>query len=234
MTAPARLQKWLSGGLRTVMLPTGTIFAFRIPDVEDLVQRGLVPEDLRAAALKFAAQTETGTLDTDELAKMLKFFRGMVAQMLRYIWEGPEEPIEAWIQFDPNDDHWKPVSLTQADFEEVMIEGDDYAALQAIVQRKLTAKGVTAISLRDRGLIRLEEFDKLIAGETTQRIGSWESFRFESGRAEPGADGGHVAPEAVDDGGDQRPANRADRRRSARHQARAVPRGAGASGEESV
>ena len=197
------------------MLPTGTIFAFRIPDPEDMVKRGLIPEELRRVALKFAAQAEQNAaeLDTDELTKMLRLFRGMVAQMLRYIWQGDEEPIDAWAQFDPSNPNWQPVTLTAADFEEVMIEGDDYAALQAIVQRQVTAKGVTALALRDRNLITLDEFDKMIAGESSKTVSAWASFRGNAGSSEPGARGEGMERAPVGVGIDNRSARRARARR---------------------
>jgi hypothetical protein len=189
-----RLQRWLAGGLRTVLLGSGEIFAVKLPDTEDMLAKGLIPQDLRAIALKFGASSlDVDTLDTEELARLLRFMRGLVAYMLRYVWDGPIEPIEDWQKYDATDKRWQPVTLTVADLEEGSIDGDDYAALQGIATRQFSVAELTALHLRDRSLISQAEADRQTEAGKKDTTKAWGSFRRQPGRAEPSGKGGEVA-----------------------------------------
>lgn len=204
MSNPSALQRWLGGGLKTVMLPTGTIFAYSIPPVEDLVARGLIPEHLRKVALQFAASAvDPLTMDTDSLSELLQFMRALIAQSLRYLWTGEQEPIEAWEQFAPGD-KWEPVTLTAADLQEAALDADDYAALFNLVGREATGVQITAQSLAEHGLLDRAEADQIISASRTATVPGWSSFRSERRRASAGAAGAAVGRKAVGAGGDQR------------------------------
>lgn len=174
------VQRWLGGGLKSVMLPTQTIFAFRIPDVEDLVAKGLIPEDLRKIALTFAASSvDPATMDTDGLTHLLRFMRTLIAQSLRYVWDGEIEPIEAWRTVDPGAKEWQVVSLTAGELAEAAIDADDYAALHGIVSRQFHADAVTAQSLAEGGFLKRAEADQIISEAKTKTVPGWSSFRGE-------------------------------------------------------
>lgn len=176
------------------MLPTGVVFALKVPDAQELIVKKLIPANLRSIALKFQAKAvDVESMDTEELAQMLTFLRMMVAHGLRYIWTGdpaerdPETHDFAWSKYLANDPRWEAVTLTQADLAEGTIDGDDYAALQGIVTREFGISEITALSLRERGLINEDEFERRKAGvESTRAL---ESFRGEQRRADPGAAG---------------------------------------------
>jgi hypothetical protein len=209
------LQRWLGGGLTTVMLPTGIVFAYQIPDTEQIVEKGLIPDELRKAALSFAASAiDPATMSTEELARALRFMRTLVAQSLRYVWAGPVEPIDAWMSFDPGREHWQPVTLTAADFEEAAIDADDYAALQGIVSRQFTARQITVNTLGERGLIDRKQADQIIAADNARTVPGWASFRDERRRSDAGASGGTLARPPVVNRASKRAASRAGTRRS--------------------
>ena len=216
------------------MLPSGEVFALKLPDVEEMIQRKLIPPDLRAIAVKFGASSlKPETMDTEELGKMLRFMRGMVAHMLRYVWNGPTEPIDAWSKFDAtrvqppgnadeNFNGWLPITVTLADLEEGSIDGDDYAALQGIATRTLSCAEVTTLSLADRKLISDAEAEQRKADAASESTPGWRSFRGKHGSSEPGDDGGQVArttddvPADTDRSGPEVPARRRTASSSAR------------------
>lgn len=209
------LRRWLGGGLKTCMLPTGVIFAFRLPDVEDMLAKGLIPDDLRKEALKFGASAiNPETMDVEGLERLLRFMRVLVSQSLRYIWDGPVDPIEAWAEYAPDAAEWQPVTLTAADLEEAAIDADDYAALQGIVSRQFTARQITAQSLGEHKFIPQEQADQIIAEEQSRTVPGWASFRGERRRAPAGAAGGSVAGQTVGNRGRKRPARSGGARRS--------------------
>ena len=223
------IDRWLAGGLRTVLLSSGAIFAVKLPDVEELLQKELIPSDLRQIALKFGASSlNVDKMETAELAKLLRFMRGMVANSLRYMWNGSIEPIDAWQKFDQSmvleDDAaedtpgWISVAVTLADLEEGSIDGDDYAALQGIVSREFSASQVTALHLRDRNLLPEAEADRRVADAAKDTTAGWRTFRDKQRGAEPGSDGGEVPRDADDMAAEpdrSGPTVRARRRRAA-------------------
>jgi hypothetical protein len=191
------------------MLQSGTIFAYRLPDVEDIVAKGLIPDELRQHALKFAASAvDPATMDTKELADLLRMMRLLVAQSLRYIWTGPIEPIEAWREFEPGA-NWQSVTLTLADLEESAIDTDDYAALQGIISRTFTARQITVMSLVEHGLMTQGDADPILAADNARTVSGWSSFREERRRADARPTGGKVARQAVGTRGRKRAASRA-------------------------
>lgn len=178
------------------MLPSGVIFALKVPDVEELLRRNLIPDDLRQIALKFGASSvRPETMDGDALEKLLRFMRGLVANSLRYVWEGTVEPFADWQTFRPElvkPACWAPVALTLSDLEEGSIDGDDYAALQGIVSREWSPAQITAMSMRDRGMLSPGEADQVIDDERKQTVPEWKSFRGERRGAAAGGASGEV------------------------------------------
>jgi len=192
----AVLDRWLAGGQRPVLLPSGAAFRVRVPDVEEMLSRGLLPEDLRSIALKFGASSVTPeTLDTDALAQLLKFMRTMVAHSLKSIWNGPEP--QSFADLHRDDAPWEPIQLTFADLEEGTIDGDDYAALQGIAMRKFTPEQITAYTLKERGRITAAEAEGMAEGAVPETVKGWTGFRGDTGSPDPGAASGTVvrAPE---------------------------------------
>lgn len=198
-----RVQRWLAGGLRTVLLSSGTIFAVKMPDVEELLTKGLIPPALRAIALKFgAASIQPETMEQEELADLLRLMRTMVANELRYVWNGDIEPIETWARFDPKlvldadaedgTPGWIPVTVTLGDLEEGSIDGDDYAALQGIATRQFSPIELTAMHLKDRQLLSDSEADRQIEDARKDTVSAWGSFRGGRRSGESGASGGSV------------------------------------------
>lgn len=196
------------------MLPSGQAFRLRVPDVESLVSRGLMPDDLRQMALKFGASTlDPESLDTEALTQMLRFMRTMVAFSLQSIWDG-EKPPESIAELHAEDAPWQPITVSVGMLEEGSIDGDDYAALQGIVQRRFTAEAITAMSLRERGFLTVAEAEQIAEGGETTR--QWSNFRDGPERGDPGEDSGAVRDAPVDDARDSGSGRRArGRRRSA-------------------
>ena len=181
----AILDRWLSGGTRPILLPSGVAFRLRIPDAEEMIVRGLVPADLRETALKFGASAITPeTLDMDALARLLRFMRTMVAHSLKSVWTGPEPMTFA--DLHASDAPWEPVQVTLADLEEGTIDGDDYAALQGIMARKFTPEQITAYTLRERGRITKEQAEGIAEAGVPETMKGWASFRGKPGSPDPG------------------------------------------------
>lgn len=182
----AVLDRWLAGGQRPVLLPSGTAFRIRIPDAEELIIRGLVPSDLREIALKFGASSVTPeTLDTESLSLLLRFMRTMVAHSLKSIWSGPTSP-QTFAELMAADAPWEPISVMLADLEEGTIDGDDYAALQGIATRKFTPEQITAYTLKERGRITKADAEAIAEAAVPETVRGWSSFRGEAGSPDPG------------------------------------------------
>lgn len=208
---PDAVQAWLGGGLKTVMLPSGAIVAFRVPDPEELIAKQLIPDDLRKEALKFAASAvNVETMDTQSLANLLSVMRSLVANALRYMWSGPIEPVDAWASYTPSDD-WQPMSITSRMLEESAVDPDDYAALQGIVSREFTARQITTMALVEHGIMSQADGDVVLAEERQKTPEGWASFRGERRGAAAGATGAAVGKQAV--------GNRRARRSSSRARA---------------
>lgn len=209
---PDAVAAWLGGGLKTVMLPSGAIFAFRVPDAEELVAKQIIPDDLRKEALKFAASAvNVENMDTAALANLLSVMRSMVANSLRYIWNGPIEPIEAWEKYEPGES-WQAVTITPHMLEESAVDPDDYAALQGIVSREFTARQITTMALVEHGIVSQADGDTVLAEERQKTPEGWASFRRERRGAAAGTSGAAVGKPPV--------GNRGDRRSGARARAR--------------
>jgi hypothetical protein len=213
-----RLQAWLAGGLRAVMLPTGIIFRVRIPDVEEMLSKGLLPPDLRAIALKFGASgVNPETMDTEGLQTLLRFMRTLVAHSIRYVWDA-EPTDDRWRDQAFAGDPWQPVTVSVGMLEEGSIDGDDYAALQGIVTRQFTPNQITALSMKDHGLIDALEADRIVADEGSGTVGGWASFRGERRGADAGDNGAAVERASVEPArtaSPKRQRNRAPARRRA-------------------
>jgi hypothetical protein len=191
------------------MLPSGVIFAYSPPAVEELVARGLMPEELRKVAMQFAASAvNPETMDTGALSELMRFLRVLIAQSLHYIWIGNPEPIEEWATYDAAKS-WQSVTITAADLEESSVDQDDYAALTLLVSRETTAQQLTAQSLAEHGLIGREEADRRIAESKAAAVPGWSSFRSERRGADPGSTGAAVARSPVRAGGRKRSGDRA-------------------------
>lgn len=195
----ARIDRWLSGGFRTVMLPSGEIFALKMPEIEAMLQANMIPSDLRGLAMKFGATSiRPETMDTDALAELLRFVRTLVAYSLRYVWDGPVEPITAWQTYDAADAHWQAVTVTVADLEEASIDGDDYAALHGIVTRQISPNEITTGTLLDQGLIDRGDAERRMLEARAEGTASWSSFRGERRSSDAGEASGDMVDGPVE------------------------------------
>lgn len=203
-TEPAKgsnpaLELWAGAGLREVLLPSGTEAKVRLIPVEQLVKRGLIPDDLTNIALQFATSgVETAKLDAEGMSTFLRMVDEVVAQMVREIRVG---------------DEWVPVTLTPAMFEEFDFPGDDLEQLGLIAIRRKTPELVTLESMRGRGQ-KISDGQKR---EAEQADGS--SVPFQDARSEPevpddSGDGGTVRVAPLGTPRDIRSGGRARSRRS--------------------
>lgn len=201
-----RLAKWLGGGLRLAWLPTGIAFRVRVPDVEDLVTRELLPDDLVQIALRYQASGGAGdmrTVPVAELQQMLRFMRSLVAFMVQDVWEADDPPPldegekpRAWIDRWNEMDGWSPVSLTLGMLEEGRLDGDDYAALQGIAQRTFTPEQITLLTAVEHGHMTADQTEGAINADAKATTPGWGTFRRKRNGAPGRADGGAVRPVA--------------------------------------
>ena len=222
------LHRMAGAGLRVVLLPgTFTWARLRIPGIEQLLRKKLLPSDLRAIASKFATSGIDFSDATDEdVDAFLNFTDQMVALSWRDVdargpAAGPEPPAD-----DSPD--WLPVRLNGAELEEYELDVDDLQAIAAIALRRQSSRVVTLLAKREAGYLTDEEQDQLEGSvrDAEEEEPTARSFRGpdrEPGGDTPRSDGGAVLDEpepAPPDGG---PGDRVLDRRRAR--AEAGPRG---------
>jgi hypothetical protein len=184
---PSAIDKWISGGLRYVELPSGTSMRVRIPSTERMLRAGTMPEGLREMALKFATTgIALDELDAAAAENFLRMKDHLVADSIREIYEGD----------DPDPEHategWTPVKISATDLEEFEIDPDDLSALSAITLRQTTVNSVTAATRRDRGRITNAEAETIVADERGDTLPAWENFRepaVRTDRARPAGEG---------------------------------------------
>lgn len=196
------------------MLPSGVMVRLeRDVTAAGMVQRGIMPSELRSLALQFSgAGVSISTLSEEELASYRRMELVYITQLV--------------LAFKPPKGKWTPFRLTIEELEAdpPKIPSVDLEALQDIVRRRRTLRQVDAVSRLQHELITPEEASKIVDEEFLKTIVAWRSFRDQLGIGEPGAGGevlgNEAEPAPVDSGSGHRPRRRRSRRaKSDGHQA---------------
>lgn len=208
------LAAWGRSALRPVVLPSGMRALVKLPGVQDLVENGAFPQELRAMAARFGSGgIEVSKLSPEEIPTFVRLTYELVARAVKYL-AMPDS--EAWDLFlrqggDPAAEGWEPVTLDASFFAgESDVDQADVQALAQIAGRTMTPNEVTIASCADRG-VPMPGAKKLDPDEGG-RVSDLASFREERGRAVPRTDGEDVRPDAVRVPRGERPGHRLRRR----------------------
>jgi len=201
MPQSTALNAWAERGLRLVVLPTGTQVKVRLPPMDSLIRRGIIPPELRAMALKFAtAGVDLEKLTDDELEQFLQFKNRLVAECVKYV---ANEPAGT----PPDQVTWEAVTLRAEDLEEFQLDDSDLTAINAVAMRQATPEAVSADALATLGLTQEAQAarDAVTPG---QAVPDYAAFR-----GEPGGPGDRVPGEDVGDAALATPGHRRSGRR---------------------
>lgn len=180
-----------------VTLPSGTRVRGVMPDIDYLVRKGLMSDDLlRAVATIEAADQETPGRQREPGEREAIARENLVeaAGWLR----------DAWDQ-DAGD--WAPLTVT-GDTIDDLFAPDDVTALVGIILGRSTPAQVTAAYQELAGEISAELGRRIQEEEAGATEAGWTRFPADGQRAEPGADGGTVRPAPLDDDRPAAPARR--------------------------
>ena len=196
------LDRLVLAGVDDVHLPSGSVIRGRLPTVEDLAIRDLIPQDLLAIAARFTnlADTDPMRMSDEEKVEWQRFVRMFVANYIRAVRNdaGVFEPVAVSI-----DDTF---TMDPRDIDE----------LEYIVLGLKSAAQVSAIWQAVRGEITEEAALAVFKAEAVKTVPGWATFRgFAAGvDGQPGGAG--VRPAAEPDARGNRAARRAGARRGAR------------------
>lgn len=198
------LQRWTNALRFEVLLPSGTRVRGALPNVNDLVIRNALPQDLRAAVASFA--------DPKIVDKALEGDPAYERDFLRWCYLLAARAVTA--VFDEDAGEWESASLTPEQFEGIPFE--DRYALVAIVMRTRSPEAITAATRVARGEVGEQEAEAIEEGEAAATVDGWSSFRHELGSPVGGDDGGAVRDAPVDAPDDHGPGSGAARGRGRR------------------
>lgn len=211
MDRDAALNAWQSMTLEEGMLPSGVIVQIeRDLSAAGMVQRGIMPADLRALALRFSSEAGVtlSELDEEEADRYRRMELHYVAQLVRAV-----KP--------PGAEGFTSLRLTVEELETdpPSIPAVDLEALQDIVRRRRTLRQVDALSRLQRDLITPEEAARITDEEFGKTILGWRQFRDRLRSTVGGDDSKDVDDKAVQPADHLGPGARPRRRRSTRAKA---------------
>jgi uncharacterized protein YceH (UPF0502 family) len=139
------LAAWSEAGYRRLDLPSGVSVRIRIPSLETLIRREVVPSALVGMALQYAtSEIKVADLDTAGIVQFLGLKDFLVAYMVRGIY-GDDGEVQA-------------LDLTAAEVAELDLPSDDLDALGLVALRSRTVEEVNA---RTRTLRELRELGEV-------------------------------------------------------------------------
>jgi hypothetical protein len=219
------LAAWQAAGTELTMLPSGMEVRLEPVPVAEMVRSGVLPGQLRALAMRFAAPegVTPSELDVAERAKWDELERLMISRWVvavRWTCECPDclerraEPIEE-----------QPYRLTPDVLaaDPPVMPRVDLVALHDLVVYARTPKQVDAISRVAHGQMDEASAAAIVEREQVNTLTGWASFRDQRRGLDADADGQGVGPAPVGVPGPNRAARRAATRRR--------PRGKAAAGE---
>lgn len=194
------LAAWSQSALRPVVLPSGMKALVVIPDVNLLVRKGKLPNELTATAMKFATTgINVSELQGEDVVTFIRLTYELVADSLRYL--APDDS-DAWERFketgeSPTEEGWQAIKISGGELADMQVDQGDIEALAQIAGRQKTPNEVTALSRFDRGLLTTEGALEAIQPDAGQRVTDYAGFRGEPAGADDRPDGGDVRTEAV-------------------------------------
>jgi len=207
VSKPSIVAEWAQSGLAETLLPQSGLWAqLRLPSLERLARRGLMPERLvqevigadgNAGKAMEAVAAKTPDEQRAIIEEGFQFNDSMVATMIVALKRQKDDP-------------WEKVNLTPAQVPDV-IPDRDLEALRRIANRDITPGMATIVARRIRGELTEDEATALVEEEAKHAaervVGGWSSFRGLGSGEEPRPDGKGL----------EGPTKLADRRRRSGH-----------------
>lgn len=194
------VERWRQLGHERIELPSGFQVQLVLPSEDDLLRRGLFPEELRSVAvlmardaLERAGEKDPGPkaadrLSQEQMQKAVQVPDLLVSIAVRRV-RPPGQPLD-------DDEGWEDAQLSPEDL--MSLPPGDAEALRAIVQRETTGACVTAVARYNRGEIDEDEVAAIFTAEAGRSLPDWRSFRGIAGGGQPGQPGRPMGPAPLD------------------------------------
>lgn len=171
------MNDFLTAGVDVVHLPSGWVIRGRLPAVEDLYIREVVPDDLLNVAAQFAQGGSAASASEPDKARWHRFLRLLVAEYV--------------VQVQVNG-KWHDQVVTIEDT--FTMDARDVDELEYIVLRLKTAAQVSATWQADRGEISDEAANEIWQREVARSLRGWSNFRALAEGLARGPDSADVQP----------------------------------------
>ena len=186
-------EAWVEAGIEEVMLPSGVEVGLILPTLAELIRAGVFSGQLRAVAMRAAAEPEADearqqrqAATTALMARAVRRIRAPLADV------EPDGRWQAWkarhlsvllrvfpVRTRQRMTPWEPFRLTAEDLDPdaPKIPSVDREALERLVLHVQTPAMVDTISRLARELITREEAQAILDRESARGLDAWRPFR---------------------------------------------------------
>lgn len=186
-------EAWVEAGTEEAMLPSGVEVGLVLPTLAELIRAGVFSGQLRAAAMRAAAEPESDESRAQSQAATAALIVRAVRRIRAPVGDlEPDGPWQAWkarhlsvllrvfpVRSRQRMTPWEPFRLTVADLDvdEPRIPPVDREALERLVLHVQTPAMVDTLSRLARELITREEAQAVLDREATRGLDAWRPFR---------------------------------------------------------